>query len=185
MSTPTISVTETMLMTALRAALIALLPSASIVQGYQNRVAMPNGSIVEMTSLTDVALTTTDAPASMYEPGDTNPGLMGLRRSDKWSCQLDFFGAGASDAARLINMLVRSDYAYTVFSTQSPEVLAPLYATEARQVAFVNDSEQYEPRWMFEFHAQYNPVVLVPQDFATSLEVVPASVDATYPPSET
>ncbi len=185
MSTPTISVTESMLMTALRTALLTLLPAASIIQGYQNRVAMPNGVVVEMTSLTDAALSTTDAPPSLWNAGGANPGLAGERRSDKWACQLDFFGTGASDAARMVNLLVRSDYAFSVFATQTPEVLAPLYATEARQVAFVNDSEQYEPRWMFEFHAQYNPVILVPQDFATSLEVNPVSVDAAFPPSET
>lgn len=185
MSTPLLSVTEAMLMTALREALLVLWPSAAVVQGYQNRVAMPTGATLEMTSLTDVGLSTTDAPPSGWVPGASNPGLLTLRRSEEWVCQLDFYGPGASDAARLVNLLVRSDYAFATFVAQTPEVLAPLYATPSKQLPFINDSNQYEPRWMFEFHAQYNPVVEIPQDFATSLEVTPVNVDARFPPSET
>lgn len=182
MSTPTISVTESMLMTALRTVLLALVPTSSIVQGYQNRVALPNGAFLELTSLLVKPLSMTDNPRSGWVPGTSNPGVEGNTRSNEWVCQVDCFGAGASEMANLVALLVRTSFACTAFGNLTPAPLAPLFTTEPRQLQFLNDSNQYEARWLFEFHAQYNPVVLTPLDFADTLEVIPVSIDARFPP---
>lgn len=182
MTLPTISVTESMLMTALRTVLLALVPTSSVVQGYQNRVALPNGAFLELTSLLVKPLSMTDSPRSNWVPGSSNPGLEGNTRSNEWVCQIDCFGQGASEMANLVALLVRTSFACTAFGNLSPAPLAPLYATEPKQLQFINDSAQYEPRWLFEFHAQYNPVVQTALDFADTLEVIPASIDASFPP---
>lgn len=182
MSTVTISVTEAMLMTALRAVLLALIPGAAVIQGYQNRVAMPTGATLVMTSLSTPPLSMTDEPLSLWAPGSVNPGAVGSTRSEEWVCQLDFFGTGAAESARLVNILVRSIYAANAFAALSPAPLAPLYAEPAQQATFINSENQYEPRWHFDFHAQYNPVVTTDQDFANELAVKLAEVDTTFPP---
>lgn len=182
MSTPSLSVTEAMLMTALRAVLLVLVPGASVIQGYQNRVAMPSGATLLMTSLATPPLSLTDAPTALWAPGTSNPGAVGSTRSEEWVCQLDFFGPGAAESARLVNVLVRSVYATEAFAALTPAPLAPLYATEAQQGQFVNSENQYEPRWHFDFHAQYNPVVTTDQDFANALSVTLAEIDVTFPP---
>lgn len=184
MSTPPpfLSVTESMLMTALRTVLLTLIPGATIIQGYQNRVAMPTGATVTLTSLRMTPLCMTFSPTSSWLPGTVNPGTEGNQRAEEWVCQIDVFGPGASDSARLVNLLVRSNYACEAFAALTPAPLVPLFAGTPAQFMFVNDSNQYEPRWMFEFHAQFNPVVETPLDFANTLAVELVDVDARFPP---
>src|SRR6185437_8444727 len=51
--------------------------------------------------------------------------------------------------------------------------MQPLYAEEPRNLTMINAENQYEPRWSFDFIAQFNPVVSTPLDFAVALTVIP------------
>ncbi|MGN6312853.1 MAG: phage neck terminator protein [Rhodanobacteraceae bacterium] len=173
----TISVTEAMLYTALRTFLMGLV-SCPVMQSQQNRAAMPTGDFILMTGLNAPALST-DKVA--FIPGSSNPGSETHSRSTQWNVQLDCYGTDAADMAALIGTAFKTDYAAQALAGAAIEI-QPLYAENPRQMTILNAENQYEPRWIVELVFQYNPVVTLPQDFATALTVVPAEVDATFPP---
>jgi len=170
-----ISVTETQLYTALRSLLLSLL-SCPVIQTQQNRAAMPTGAFCAMTSLGTYGLST-DKPA--YSP---TSGSESHTRATRWDVQLDFYGPNATDNANLIATMVKSDYACTQLASAAIEI-QPLYANDPRQMSIVNAEQQYEKRWIVEASFQFNPVISVPQDFANSLTVIPAEIDAVFPPA--
>lgn len=176
-SAATISVTESMLYTALRTFLLGLV-SCPVLQSQQNRVAMPTGNFILMTSLMTPALST-DRVA--FVPGQSNPGNETHSRSMRWDVQLDCYGPSAADMAALIATTFKTDYATRQFALAAIE-LQPLYANDPRQMTIIDSEQQYEPRWIIELALQYNPVVTLPQDYAMSLSVIPAEVDAVFPP---
>lgn len=99
--------------------------------------------------------------------------------------QLDFHSAdtSAGDMANTVQALFRDDYAVQQFAGQTPAYsVVPLHADAARYLPFINESQQYEWRWVVEAMLQVNSVVSVPQQFADSVAVTTVSVDAAYPP---
>lgn len=173
----TISVTESALYNALRAFLSGLV-SCPIMQSQQNRQAMPKGDFILMTGLNAPALSTDKVT---FIPGQKNPGNETHSRSTQWNVQLDCYGSDAADMAALIATTFKTDYAAAQLALADIEI-QPLYANDPLQMTIINAENQYEPRWTVELALQYNPVVTLPQDFAMSLTVVPAEVDATFPP---
>lgn len=173
----TISVTESMLYLALRTFLEGLV-SCPVMQSQQNRMAMPKGSFILMTGLNAVGLST---DKTAYVPGAVNPGSETHTRSTQWNVQLDCYGPDAADMAAMIATAFKTDYAAQAFTGSTIEI-QPLYAENPRQATILNSENQYEPRWIVELALQYNPVVTLPQDYAMALTVVPAEVDATFPP---
>lgn len=173
----TISITETQLLTALRAFLLTLV-NAEVIRSQQNRVAMPTGDFVVMTPLFTTGLST---DLTAYQPGSSNPGVESHSRATQWNVQLDCYGPSASDNANLIATMIRTDYACQQFLASGIDI-QPLYAGEPKQSTMINAEQQFENRWTVDFVAQYNPVVKMPQDFANTLTIIPAEVDVTFPP---
>lgn len=172
-----ISVTESMLYDALRAFLLGLV-SCPVQKSQQNEVPMPQGDFVLMTGLNAPGLSTDRVT---FAPGSTNPGSETHTRSTQWNVQLDCYGPDAADMAALIATAFKTDYAATALAGADIEI-QPLYANDPRQMTIVDSENQYSPRWIVEIAVQYNPVVTLPQDFAISLTVIPAEVDAVFPP---
>lgn len=172
-----ISVTQSMLYTALRTFLLTLV-SCPVLQSQQNRTAMPQGDFILMTGLNAPGLST---DKTTFIPGQSNPGNETHARSTQWNVQLDCYGPDAADMAALIATAFKTDYAAETLAEAAIEI-QPLYANDPRQMTIVDSEGQYNPRWIVELALQYNPVVTLPQDFAMSLTVVPAEVDATFPP---
>lgn len=172
-----ISVDQSMLYTALRTFLQGLV-SCPVMQSQQNRVPMPQGDFILMTGLNAPGLSTDKVT---FIPGQSNPGNETHSRSTQWDVQLDCYGPDAADMAALIATTFKTDYAAAALAESDIEI-QPLYANDPRQMTIVNSENQYNPRWIVELAFQYNPVVTLPQDFAMSLTVVPAEVDAVFPP---
>lgn len=170
-----ISITESQLYTALRAFLLSLL-SCPIIQAQQNRAAMPKGDFCAMTSLGTYGLSTDKAS---YTP---TAGTESHGRSTRWDVQLDFYGQDATENANLIATMLRTDYAFNQFAASGID-MQPLYAEDPRQGTIVNGEQQYEKRWIVIAAFQFNPVVTVSQDFAASLTMIPAEIDAVFPPT--
>lgn len=177
MSGATISVTQSMLYTALRAFLLGLV-ACPVLQSQQNRTAMPTGDFILMTGLGTPGLST---DKTTFVPGGSNPGNETHSRSTQWNVQLDCYGPDAADMAALIATTFKTDFAAQQFALAAIEI-QPLYANDPRQMTIVDSEQQYEPRWVVELALQYNPVVTLPQDYAMSLSVIPAEVDAVFPP---
>lgn len=181
MSPPVISITESNLLGALKAWLIVVsgFGNAVVVKGQANRVAMPNGSYVIMTSLGVSELSY--IKEAIYTPGSANPGTEGDERSMEWRVQIDCYGVGAFDLADTLKVLTRTEFTFDQFASSGVD-MQPLYASEPKNLTIVNGEGQYEPRWSFDLHVQYNPVVTFPQSFMTTLEITPKSIDAQFPP---
>jgi hypothetical protein len=58
----------------------------------------------------------------------------------------------------------------------------PLYCSDRTQMPFMDGEQQIEERWIIQVSLQANPVVVVPQQSATSVDVKLISVDEAYPP---
>lgn len=172
------SITQSQLQAALRSFLLGLLDSSwQVIEGQDNRVPMPVGNFVVMTSLLVGYIAT---PQESWLAGTSNPGSDSVRTSSQWRCQLDFYGPGAQDAATAVSRMVRTDYACDQFTASGID-MQPLYAEDPRNLTIINAENQYEPRWQFDFIAQFNPVVSPPLDFAATLDAGLVEVDTTYP----
>lgn len=173
--TASITITESQLYTVLRSFLIGLLP-CPVVQSQQNRAAMPKDDFVTMTSLGSVGLSTDKAT---YQP---TASTQTHERSTRWDVQLDFYGPNAADYANMVATLIKTDYACDQIEASGLS-MDPLYAEDPRQIPFVNAENQYEKRWTVQCAFQFNPTVVVAQQFAASLTVVPESIDVVFPPT--
>lgn len=173
----TVDITETQLMTWLGNFLLAFLPAGTqVVQGQQNRVPMPNGDFVAMTTVVTPKLAT--SVSSWQDPG-TNPGVEKNQTSTRWDVQLDFYGPSAQQNSMMAGNLVRTDYACRYFEDNGYS-LAPLYADEPRNTAMINAEKQYQSRWTLQASFQFNPTITTPLDFAAELKVELVEVDTTY-----
>ena len=172
-----IDVTESMLYDALRTFLLELV-SCPVQKSQQNEVPMPQGDFILMTGLNAPGLSTDKVT---FIPGQGNPGNETHTRSTQWNAQLDCYGPSAANMAALIATVFKTDYAAAALAEAAIEI-QPLYAETPRQMTIVNSENQYNSRWIVELVFQYNPVVTLPQDFAIGLTVVPAEVDAVFPP---
>jgi len=97
----------------------------------------------------------------------------------QFTIQIDMHGPSSGDNAQAIATLFYSDYAYEMII---PFGVAPLYASEARQVPFLNAEQQIEYRWSIDADLQVDPTVrTTPQQFADKLSAKPVPVDLIEP----
>lgn len=183
---PTISITNSQLYAVFGNWLVAMLGAgADIVQGQQNRIAMPQGNYIIMTLIGGVEALHKGNRNTVWTAGSSNPGTEAVTKGMKDVLQLDFYGPSSRDWAGIVSELVSTQFNFDYFATQQanggPEV-QPLFATVARNLALTNGESQYESRWSFDLHFQYNPTVTFPQDFMTSLDIAVVNIDAQYPP---
>lgn len=172
----TVSLSDQDVFTALRAFLVAVLPTnTEVVQAQDNGVPMPLGGFVAMNNIGQRRLATNQVT---YTPGTANPGIQASETDTEYTMQIDFYGTNASGWATIVQTLFRDQYGTSLF----PANIQPLYADDPIQIPLINGEEQYEQRWRMKAVMQFNPVVSVPQDFAVSLTVTPADVDVSFPP---
>ncbi|MEX3614238.1 MAG: hypothetical protein VB141_10915 [Burkholderia gladioli] len=171
-----ISITEKMLLTVLGNFVVKLV-DCEVVRGQANRVSPPKGEFIVLTPLSALSLSTT---IETHEPNLQADTLRHMRPT-QWTAQIDCYGKRAQDRAVTLSTLLRSAYACEQFGGEGLNV-QPLFAGDARQLPFVNASDQYEERWSFDAVLQYNPVIIVPQDFANALSASLIEVDTKFPP---
>lgn len=167
MPTPTLDLTEADIITALGNFLVSIVPNGvAVFRGQDNRVPEPAGTdfVVMTPTLRERLGTNVDTWAYIQAP-TTLAELNGV----KVTIQLDVHGPNSTDNAQVISTLIRDDYAVQSFLASGFDV-APLYASEPRQLPFLNAEDQYETRWVVDAVLQANPVVTVAQDFADELE---------------
>jgi len=200
--TVTVSITETNVFTALRAFMLAILPSGvSVIRGQVNRVAEPSGpDYVVLTPGTRTRLATNVDALTVTRTGLVFVGTGGpitfvgsspisffsatgaktSQASTQFAVQVDVHGPNASDNAQIITTLFRDEYACDALAASGFEI-QPLYASDPQQLAFINGEAQYEDRWGVDLQLQVNPVVSTPQEFADRLQITSRNVDALYP----
>lgn len=168
--TALLSIVDDQLSEAVRTWLLSLI-SCEVVRGLDNRVAPLQGSGIIFTPLTNNHLSTT------VEGYDYNT-LTNLKTSMERVMQIDCYGPLSPDWATIIANVWRSSSAVLFLKSL---FIAPLFCDDPTQVPFTSGEDQYEERWTLKLHLQYNPVVTLTQDFATTVKVTSTNVERVYP----
>ena len=134
-----------------------------IVQGYQNGVPLPIDGIV-ITFITE-----TDLDQLSYSEV-TNPDLISqtvtVQTAVKTMMQVDCYGELGQARARQIATMFKSPYA-----CERLQSCQPLDYRPPKNLSFVNEAAEYEPRWMVEIDMQYNPHYTYRQESTKTITV--------------
>ena len=95
----------------------------------------------------------------------------------KMTIQLDVHGPLSGDNAQIVSTLLRDTYGVDQFATSGFDVV-PLYATDPKQLPFINGEEQVETRYVVDVALQCNPVVTVPQQYGNTVSIAVQSPPA-------
>lgn len=155
------NITVSNVIVALKAFLQPFAPGAQIVRGQTNRDSPPLSPYIRLTEILQVPLET---PIVTFDAENEQATYTGPTRID---IQVDFYGAASGDYCKAVNAVYRTPYACRQF----PANIQPLYCTDGRQMPLTTAEQQYETRWTLTASLQYNPSVIVPQDYAHELKV--------------
>lgn len=148
----------------IRLFLLGLFPDATlqIVQSTQNNQPLPENAIV-MQVLFDSNM---DESVTTYNP----PNEAMVQNSVEVRVQLDFYGTMAESRSRIVANLWKNYY-----GTDNMTICKPLYVQSRQRHPYINDSNQYEDRFILDLGLQYNPTVTHAQDFAedASVTIIP------------
>lgn len=151
------------IITELRQFILATLPDATpaqVIRDTQNYAALPYNAIT-IAMLFDSEL---DYSSTYY---DADAELAAVHNSVEARVQFSFYGKEAPKRSRIIAQLWRNSYAYDRLTK-----CKPLYVQSRQRQPYINDSNQYEDRYILDLALQYNPVVTHAEtDFADSAEI--------------
>lgn len=134
---------------------------AAIVRAQTNLVPMPDSPFALLTEVGQYEL---GRPEIDYDTDAETASILTPTRID---IQIDFYGQAAGDYVRAFAGMFGSPLAYERF----PADLKPLYLSPPHQGPLITGEQQYESRWTTTVTLQYNPVVVLPQQFADTLSV--------------
>jgi hypothetical protein len=175
-----LSLTEANIMQTLGNFFTAILPDVEIRRGQENRTTLPSGP--NWLVMTPILRTRLDTNTDIFSVTDT-VGITAAGTTIRLDVQADCYGPAAEDNAQIISTLFRDEYA-TAFFFHSGFAVSPLYTFEPRNLTFINDAAQYEPRWNVDVSLEINPVVTFPQQYMDAVgPVTIISVDEKYPPT--
>lgn len=166
----TVDISADSIVTAL-GAFIQTVVTVPVIRAQTNRVPMPVGDFIALTPVSA-------EPLDVSVDSNTATALM-IKRSTQYRIQVDCYGLSAGDNAQMLATLLRDDYAYDAMEAAN---VAPLYATDARQMPLIAGEDQYIQRWTFEAYLQANPTTTVTIQTADALNVETVDVDRVYPP---
>jgi hypothetical protein len=169
-------ITKSQTLAVLRSFLVGLCPSVEVVDGQDNDVPEP--------TTPDFMVMTVIMRERLATNMDTDEGPSGITeyvQPTKLTVQVDVHGPNSDENVQLISTMFRDEYAVDQFGLSGQDV-TPLYCNDPHQVPFINGEQQFEFRWSVDMFLQVNPVITLPQQFATVVNVDLVSVDATYAP---
>jgi hypothetical protein len=156
------NLTQEQIFTALRAFIVAVLPSGvTVLKGQANRVPMPASDdfiIMTQTRREQMAQNVHD-----YRPDDS---LEDIARSTSLTFQIDVYGANAAENAQTITTLFRDEYGVTFMRSSG---VAPLYCADPQQMPLVAGEQQYIQRWTFGAVVEGIISISVSMQFAANL----------------
>lgn len=167
----TVSPTEENVLAALRSFILSIVPDGvEIIEGQDNRVAEPAGpDYIVMTPTNRNRLSTN---YSSWDETGFNPTMIVAEYDTEFTAQLDLHGPNSSDYASAISTLFRDYYACDQMVGTG---VTPLYATDGKQMPFINGENQFENRWVMTVSLQITPAVSTPMQFADRLDVTVSS----------
>lgn len=120
-------------------------------------------------SLGGIGTYSVSAPQSAVS-GLVAAGLTNYMQATEVTIQLDVYGPNSANNVQVISTLFRDDYAVQQFKTYGFDIV-PFYADDPKQLVFVDESNQFEDRWVVEACLQANITVSVAQQFASIVAV--------------
>lgn len=170
-----ISVTESQILAALRMFLLSILPGeVEIIRGQANYVPEPTApDYVVMTHVYRKRLST-----NVVTWGDANPVALDHAHATMSDIQLDVHGPNSTDNAQIITTLWRDDYACQEIDSA---VFQPLYASDGRQMPFINGEQQYEDRWVVTVTLEATPIISTSAQFAATLSANISAIGSANP----
>lgn len=160
----TVSIVVDQVIDALKSYIQPFVESAEIIRGQVNRTPYPKGDFRgNFVLLTEIFHYEIETPTLIYNEFDKfvhvyNPIKIGI--------QADFYGDKSGDYINAFFSAFRSIYCYDQF----PTGIKPLYCTDMIETGFQTGEMQYMRRWTTTVYIQYNPEVILPQDFPNELK---------------
>jgi hypothetical protein len=186
-----LSFTEADVFETLRGLLLTMVPSGvEIIRAQVNRT--PSPKIADYIVMTQILRTRLSTNVDTYNDGfPGGPSVKNALQSTQLDIQIDVHGPASAENTQIISTLFRDDYSTDFFDHSGIDAQA-LYASDPRQVPFVNGESQWESRWCMDLSIQVNQVVQVPQDFAATVVISPVptgdpltgmiDIDVRFPP---
>lgn len=95
--------------------------------------------------------------------------------------QLDLHGPNAADMSSAVMAVMRDPWGVGALREADPGVV-PLYASDPRQMPFINGEQQFEDRWVIDAVVQSNIEIDLPLQFADQLNALIHEVDGAGSP---
>lgn len=173
----TIDLTESAVLTGLRAFVLDVLPltAPNVIKGQQNRVPMPTGP--NFAILTPTARGQLATTVRTYRPTDDPapaPGARDTQRQTRLDVQIDIYGPAAAENVQIVGTLLRDMYGCDFLR---PHQVQPLYCSDPTQLPLITGEKQYEQRWTLGATLQFNPTVSTSQQFADIVDVTLVEAD--------
>lgn len=130
-----------------------------VIQDTQNYASLPHNAVV-IAFLFDFEHDTT---VTTYDPENDKAAA---QNSVEARVQITFYGDLAESRSRRIALLWRSYY-----TTDRLALCKPLYVQSRERHPYINDSKQYENRYILDLALQYNPQAVYDQDFSDTADI--------------
>jgi hypothetical protein len=131
-----------------------------VIQANSNNIPPPMGDFVVMSLLFDTPLSAT---VNDYDAGAEEAYV---QRYVQVSMQLDFYGEQCGRYKTIFETLWRNFYACDRLT-----ICQPLDVVSVMRSPIVNDTSNYEQRWIVTANLQVNPVVTHDQEFITDMPI--------------
>ena len=148
---------------------------------FGSGVATATTVVSQLSGLPGLAGTYQVSQSQTLTSSNLSAGTATYQMSTKATFQLDVHGPNSGDNVQIISTMFHDDYADNYFANTGVDV-EPLYASDPRQMPFINAEQQYEERWVIDLVIETFPIIVFPQQFAGAVNVVVKEVDATYHP---
>lgn len=149
------------------------------VRGQQNRVPMPAGPCVVLTTIgAPMRIGTNQDTTEAVVVDDEITGFNALVEADfEYSVQVDFYSPDAESWAMAVELLWRDKIAWYGM----PAGMKPLYSEGRQQLPLVGAENQWIQRWTMTLFLDYQPTWTQTTEAATTATVIPEPIDVFYP----
>ncbi len=151
----------------------------TIQRGQQNRVPMPSGPCVILTTLgaPERFGTNEDEILVVAEDFDNATGFVATETADfAYQVQADFYGPSAESWAMAAEILWRGKLAWY----NMPAHMKPLYSEGRMQLPLVGAENQWIQRWTMTLTLDYQPTWAQATQAATTATVIPVPTDVFF-----
>lgn len=154
--------------------LVSLFPDCPTILAQENDVPMPEGAFNMINAVSTVRLSTN----RRMRPEDQTLAII---QPVKVAVQVDFFGANAQGRQAQFTTLWRDAYAFDWFA-QNGYPCRPLYSNDRQFQQFINESLNYEQRWLSEAYLQIDQTIVLNEATAINPGSIGLTeVDGDYP----